>query len=236
MSHGALPAQRPLSPNPEDVAALRGLQTAPDTHLQCPPSPLPPHQPKPADKDMAEIPRALVDADATHTSDTGELQLTAYQPQESRCVGAVADRQHPIACVPEPCASRTPEVPARCYSPEIPTPSAHCSLPAHRPLSPVGKAIKALPMPLRHVSTPDMTRVESRYLLSTEVEGPSQTVSPSREAAHERHYLWKLGKMHADVPDYKRSQPRMYESSHCLGTVKDQHVVTLKQACSRLHA
>ena len=126
-------------------------------------------------------------------------------------------------------ADQTPEPPSRTHSPDILPRLSSCEKPTLRPLSPVGKAMRGSPM-FPHTSTrPDMSHIKSRYLETSA--GRSPTVSPSREAAYKRHYLWKLGKMHADVPDYKRSQPRMYESRHCLGIVKDQHVVTLKQVC-----
>eukprot|EP00892_Ulva_mutabilis_P008666 jgi/Ulvmu1/6171/UM028_0027.1 len=120
----------------------------------------------------------------------------------------------------------SPTPPAQTLSPDIPLHATGAV--AQRPLSPVGKAIRRVPMSPQASQPPYRTHMKSRYLESADA--LSRSVSPSREAAHQRHYQWKLGKMHADVPDYKRSQPRMYESSHCLGTIKDQHVVTLKQA------
>jgi hypothetical protein len=103
--------------------------------------------------------------------------------------------------------------------------------PATRPLSPLGRVIKSVPSQLRHSAPPDMSKVRPRYLDTLDSENTSRECSPNRRAAHERHYQWRLGQMHADVPDYKSSQARMYENDHCLGTGSSQAVVTLKQVC-----
>lgn len=101
--------------------------------------------------------------------------------------------------------------------------------PALRPLSPLGKVIKSVPVEFRHSAPPDMSKVQARYLDIPDPESRSREESPNRRAAHERHYWWRLGQMHADVPDYKSSQARLYENDHCLGTGSPQAVVSLKQ-------
>lgn len=223
-----LPAHRPNSPRPEDIIAMRGVRSNTQSCIQTPLSPpsRQPHKDSAGASDLQKDPNAVNDimspppVGKLHEG-PGELCLFPESKQNTAHARASFELT-------------SPEQPMRTDSPDIPACGRSCSLPARRPLSPIGKAVRASPMLPRHIDPPDMSNVKSRYLNGSEGDGRSRTVSPSREAAHERHYSWKLGKMHADVPDYKRSQARLYESSHCLGTHKDQHVVTLKQACSTM--
>lgn len=226
VSHGVLPAKRPNSPRREDISAIRGMRSDAISCLHTPLSPpsCEPHKHGAGACDLQTDPNTA--NDVTSPTPTGKLQ---EEPGEFHSVPE--SKQHTAhAC--EGFEVTSPEHPLKTDSPDMPARGRSCSLPARRPLSPIGKAVRSSPMLPRHIGPPDMSKVESRYLRGSEGDGRSRPVSPNREVAHERHYLWKLGKMHADVPDYKRSQARMYESSHCLGTHKDQHVVTLKQACS----
>ena len=153
-------------------------------------------------------------------------------PSNNGCVAedhaAVSDQQQRSECT----NTATLASPQRAASPvmqDVPRVPGNSSVDS-RPLSPIGKVIKSVPAEFRHSAPPDMSKVQARYLDTPDPEG-SREESPNRRAAHERHYWWRLGQMHADVPDYKTSQARMYENEHCLGTGSPQAIVTLKQVC-----
>jgi hypothetical protein len=107
---------------------------------------------------------------------------------------------------------------------------------AARPLSPQGRLVKRQPAKLTTHSFPDFSAVKSRYLELPEPPESTYTglatspkMSPARRAAHSRYWDWRLGKMHRDVPDYRHSQPRMSDRMHCLDSIANAEVVTLKQ-------
>lgn len=212
-SHGLLPAQRPGSPDPADAAAIRHLHLG---NVCDPQSSLP---------EMVQGEVCYTEANSTCTAPSpNEIEA----PDDVREEISRVIRQDVSVSACGPCDSLCPGMPAKGDFPDTTLGSERVSPPL-RPLSPLGKVIKASKMPPCHVPPVDTSFVKSRYLQYDATTTRSRTLSPNRQVAHERHYAWKLGKMYADVPDYKRSQPRMYESRHCLGTDKDQHVVTLKQ-------
>lgn len=171
------------------------------------------------------------DSSASAAPDTKEQSMSITPDLASTSNRCATEDRAPVDDQRQHADCATLASPQRALSPVMPDVPrvAGKSSPDSRPLSPMGKVIKSVPSELRHSAPPDMSKVKARYL---EVPGPEgcREESPSRRAAHERHYWWRLGQMHADVPDYKSSQARMYENDHCLGTGSPQAVVTLKQA------
>jgi hypothetical protein len=98
-----------------------------------------------------------------------------------------------------------------------------------RPLSCTGRLIRSTPMKNVTHPMPDLAHVRARYLDPPEDPSSRASCSPNKRAAHARYEEWKLGKMHHDVPDYRRSQPRMSPTTHCLRVTQSADVVTLKQ-------
>lgn len=216
----ALPAHRPNSPLPEDRQAMQMLvQSMASTSNQ---------------SNMQEQEGTVSAASAGH----------AAQPTDSATVGS--SEPSVGVCNTDECAQTA----ATCEVQQVPTPSKPQVSSDHQeigctdrqaasvpianspdtcPLSPLGKVIKSTPSELRYSAPPDMSKVQARYLEPADAASKSREGSPNRHAAHQRHYWWRLGQMHADVPDYKSSQARMYENDHCLGTGHEQAIVTLKQ-------
>lgn len=224
-SHGLLPAQRPNSPLPADQDALRMLQQAGASAAansgaaSAPTTGTPLQQQLPAGQQ--EAPEQI------HAAGDGAALSEDAATAGALPADALLERPPSQASLGPPQRTRSPKLHAKAARA-----GSRASSPPSRPLSPLGKVIKSEPSRLRRSAPPDLSRVRSRYLegvASAEQAGGSGRSSPSRQAAHGRHYLWRLGKLHADVPDYKASQPRLYGNEHCLGTGSAQDVVTLKQ-------
>lgn len=91
-------------------------------------------------------------------------------------------------------------------------------------MSPHGKSLKRHSQSPRTYPRQPLSHVRARYL----EDGPPPA-SDFRRVSHNKYYWWKLGKLYADVPDYKMSQPSTYDTGSCLRTEKEQDIVTLKQ-------
>lgn len=220
----ALPPYRPHSPLPEDRLAMQNLMDSMSRVSTTDDHPV-------QDSAIGGTPGEGCDSSASAAPDTKEQSMSITPDLASTSNRCATEDRAPVDDQRQHADCATLASPQRALSPVMPDVPrvAGKSSPDSRPLSPMGKVIKSVPSELRHSAPPDMSKVKARYL---EVPGPEgcREESPSRRAAHERHYWWRLGQMHADVPDYKSSQARMYENDHCLGTGSPQAVVTLKQA------
>lgn len=121
-------------------------------------------------------------------------EIPCLNPSQ-RVDGSAAAAANLVVAEPAQTPTLGADSPLRCASPE-------------RPLSPVGRAVKMAASSGLTSSPPDLRHVRARYL---ERSAASDVAAADGRAAcaASRYEEWRLGKMHGDVPDYRRSQPRM---------------------------
>ena len=109
-----------------------------------------------------------------------------------------------------------------------------------RSLSPHGRAIKAVPHWPQRYRAPDLQHVTSRYRsqpVSHGADAPeapcaaerARSMSARQRISHTKHFWWRLGRLHSDVPDFKLSQPGLYDRGHPMDNHAEWDIAQLPQ-------